>query len=450
MSFVIPGTTGNYLSVVSDLITSNNFTVFLYYKETGNTGSFRNMFDFANTAGNYTRLRARNSNVMSVLANQTSLQGADTTATITTNTWIPVVFGSNTTTKSRIQALGDDVTTADHGTWVTNSGAKLYLGTDNGDALPMQGKLAHIAIWSRELNATERSNLLAGTDPATITTGLVELWDGSSLTGTNSTVLVQTGSVTVNDSDDPLAAALAIDSSPSETRATVQASFTVSNPATVPTTLNTTIALEAGGPSVAPDSVTGSDPYTINYTFPKTTNKLFSNTGYVHRITIDAETVDSTPIVYLPETNWNFVTVGTPDTGTDIYTEYAGGTWATGDQVVWDTITDPSGNSVTIDDTLNWNITPAPSADQSVGVYRISSAGTKDSDDTVYFSVFAGVTADSGSFVVGSNEALFTASRKLIAASSDFAVSGQNVSFTATESSGWSVKSDSVSSWTIL
>ena len=182
---------------------------------------------------------------------------------------------------------------------------------------------------------------------------------------------------------------ITIDTTPIETRATVQASFVVSGPATAPTTGNTTIALEAGGPSVAPDSVTGSDPYTINYTFPKTTNKLFSNTGYVHRITIDAETVDSTPIVYLPETNWDFVTIGTPDTGTDIYTDYNGGTWATGDQCVYDAISDPSSSSVTIDATLNWDINPAPLLDQTLGIYRISSAGTKDSDDTINFSVEA-------------------------------------------------------------
>ena len=379
MSFVFPGTAGDYLSVVSDLITANNYTVFFYYKETGNVGSFRTMFNYDNTASHYVRCRIRSSNVVEAQANQGVQEEVQSSSTMPSATWTPIVFGSDGVDKIRFQALGESGTSGPHGTWQTNSGAELTLGTS------IDGKLAHIAIWSRELNTTERSNLLAGTDPATITTGLVELWDGSSLTGTNSTVLVQTGSVTINDSDDPLAAALAIDSSPSETRATVQASFTVSNPATVPTTLNTTIALEAGGPSVAPDSVTGSDPYTINYTFPKTTNKLFSNTGYVHRITIDAETVDSSAIPYLPETNWAFVTIGTPDTGTDIYTEYAGGTWSTNDQCVYDTVTDPGGNVVTIDNTLNWNIIPAPITTQTVSVYRIAADNTKDIDDTINF-----------------------------------------------------------------
>ena len=205
------------------------------------------------------------------------------------------------------------------------------------------------------------------------------------------------------------ASGLAITLEPTETRATVQGSFTVSNPATAPTTGNTTIALEAGGPSVAPDSVTGSDPYTINYTFPKTTNKLFSNTGYVHRITIDAESVDSTPIVYLPETNWNFVTVGTPDTGTDIYTEYAGGTWATNDQCVYDTVTDPSGSTATIYDTLNYNIIPAPTSDQTIDIYRIAANGTKDVDDTITFDVAQGVNIDLSALTANSDGSKNTA-----------------------------------------
>lgn len=177
-----------------------------------------------------------------------------------------------------------------------------------------------------------------------------------------------------------------IDTEPTETRATEQGSFVISGPATAPTTGNTTIKLVDGsGPSATIDSVTGSDPYTINYTFPKTTNKQFNSTGYVHYITIDAESVSSSTIPYLPETNWDFVDVGTPDTGTEIYTQYAGSTFVTGDQCVWDTVSDPDGSTVTIDDTLNWDINPAPTSTQTVGLYRIAANDTKDSDDTLSF-----------------------------------------------------------------
>lgn len=177
-----------------------------------------------------------------------------------------------------------------------------------------------------------------------------------------------------------------IDTEPAETRATEQGSFVISGPATAPTTGNTTIKLVDGsGPSATIDSVTGSDPYTINYTFPKTTNKQFNSTGYVHYITIDAESVSSSTIPYLPETNWDFVDVGTPDTGTEIYTQYGGSTFVTGDQCVWDTVSDPDGSTVTIDDTLNWDINPSPTSAQTVGLYRIAANDTKDSDDTLSF-----------------------------------------------------------------
>lgn len=181
-------------------------------------------------------------------------------------------------------------------------------------------------------------------------------------------------------------ATLGIASEPSETRVTEQGSFTVTNPATAPTTGNTSIKLVNGsGPAATIDSVTGSDPYVINYTFPKATNKLFNAAGYVHHIDIDGETVDSSIIPFLPQTDWDFVVLGTVDTGTDIYTEYAGGTWVTNDQAVWDTVADPSGNTVTIDDTLNWDINPAPTIDQTVGIYRIAANETKDVDDTITF-----------------------------------------------------------------
>ena len=189
------------------------------------------------------------------------------------------------------------------------------------------------------------------------------------------------------------ASGLAITLEPTETRTTVQTSFTVSNPATVPTTLNTTIALEAGGPSVAPDSVTGIDPYTIYYTFPESTNKKYSNTGYVHRITIGAETVDSTPIVYLPKISWNFENVGTPDTSAAVYNSYTGGTFVSTDQVAWGTISDPSGNDVTIYDTLNWSINPVPTQNQTIGMFRIAADGTKDINNVLTFEVSMAASA---------------------------------------------------------
>lgn len=136
--------------------------------------------------------------------------------------------------------------------------------------------------------------------------------------------------------------------------------------------------------------------FPLNITVAKNASASF---GYVAIIEVEIspissiETATSSAVPFLPETNWDYVTLGTPDTGTDIYLEYAGGTWATSDQAVWDTVSDPSSATVTIDDTLNWDIIPAPSISQTVGIYRISAAGTKDVDDTISFQT--GVPADS-------------------------------------------------------
>lgn len=206
MSFVFSGAASNYLSVSSDLITSNNYTFFCYYKETGNASTWRYVFRFNNTASNYVGLRVRgNNNCLDLDMLQTGSAQAVTTTAVTQDVWHPIVIMSNGATSGRIKTASEDIG-ASPGAWVTNNAASLSIGADAAGANPIQGKVAHLAVWNRELSTGELDSLLAGTDPATITTGLVELWDGSSLTGTNGTVLAQTGTVTINDPDTPMAA----------------------------------------------------------------------------------------------------------------------------------------------------------------------------------------------------------------------------------------------------
>ena len=212
MSFLFNGTASNFLSVASDLITSNDYTIFCYYKEAGNADTWRTLIEYSNTASNYARLRARgNNNYLDINIEQTSNGQAAATTAVVADTWTPVLMGSSGATNSQLQVGSDDVTSGLHGAWITNSSAQLSIGASRDGSGPISGRLAHIAIWSRELNGTERADLLAGTDPATITTGLVDVWDGSSLTGANNNVLVATGTVTVNDSDTPISTQTTID-----------------------------------------------------------------------------------------------------------------------------------------------------------------------------------------------------------------------------------------------
>ena len=99
----------------------------------------------------------------------------------------------------------------------------------------------------------------------------------------------------------------------------------------------------------------------------------------------EQEAVTTTNIPYNPQTDWVAGTVGTPDTNSAVYQQYSGGTWATGDQYVYDTVAEPDGGTVTINSDLTLDIVPAPTQDQTIGIYRIASDGTKDVNDTINY-----------------------------------------------------------------
>jgi len=184
-------------------------------------------------------------------------------------------------------------------------------------------------------------------------------------------------------------ASLAIDSEPTEVRATESFSIDVSNPATAPTTGNTTGNLN-GLTGIAPDSVSGSGPYTITWTLPRTTAKLFDGTGYTFDIDIDGETVSTSTLPYLPQTDWDYITLATPDTGSEIYTQYSGTTPVATDQGVWETLANPDGATITVADDLAWTFTPSPRSEQTSGVYVIQADGTVGLLETITWTAPAG------------------------------------------------------------
>lgn len=187
------------------------------------------------------------------------------------------------------------------------------------------------------------------------------------------------------------AGGLTLDSTPTDVNNQTQESSVVSTPATAPTTGNTEVKFDDDlGPAATVDSVTGTDPYTLNYTFPRTTAKLFSTTGYPLYHEVDAENVTSSGNVpYLPVTGQDFVDLPSPvNTAGTLGEIYAGSPAGTGDQWVHDTqLTGDATVGLDVDAQGYWILDGAPSVTSTASFYRIDSTGTVDVVDTITFEV---------------------------------------------------------------
>lgn len=191
------------------------------------------------------------------------------------------------------------------------------------------------------------------------------------------------------------AAGLNLDSIPSDNRVTESRSVTVSTPAVAPTTGNTEIKLtDDSGQAATVDSVTGSDPYVINYTFPRTTAALFDSTGYPIYVEVAAENVTSNVVPFLPVSTQRFIDLDTPVEIAGTYgVIYAGATAATGDQRVHDIVTTSESIPLDADGAAYgaeqdfWAIRSQPATTQTATFYLIQANGTVDVEDTITFLV---------------------------------------------------------------
>ena len=189
------------------------------------------------------------------------------------------------------------------------------------------------------------------------------------------------------------AAGLNLDSIPSDNRVTESRSVTVSTPAVAPTTGNTEIKLtDDSGQAATVDSVTGSDPYVINYTFPRATAALFDSTGYPIYVEVAAENVTSNVVPFLPVTTQRFIDLDTPVEIAGTYgVIYAGATAATGDQRVHDIVTTSESIPLDADGAAYgaeqdfWAIRSQPIATQTATFYLIQANGTVGVEDTITF-----------------------------------------------------------------
>ena len=174
---------------------------------------------------------------------------------------------------------------------------------------------------------------------------------------------------------------LALDSTPTEVNSQIQNNSVVSTPAVIPTVANTQVKWDDDlGPAATVNNVVGNHPYTISYTFPRTTQKKFSNAGYPLYHEVDAESVTSGNVPYLPIPGQTFVDLVNPVTSAGSLGEnYTGSPASTGDQWVYDTnLTGDMSVTVSVDAQGLVTLSRAPTILSSFEYYRIDSDGTVD------------------------------------------------------------------------
>jgi len=185
---------------------------------------------------------------------------------------------------------------------------------------------------------------------------------------------------------------LGIDTPPATIEAGTQASVVISNPPTTPTTGNTEVKFDDNlGAAATVDSVSGTGPYTINFTFPLTTTKQFDATGYPLYVEVTTESDTSAAIPYTEPTGYDYTDlVGPVTTSGSILEGYTGDTPVTGDQVVYTTPTAPTSIGFTVGADGEWILDSLPIVDQTVDRYVIQADGTVGTEDTVTYSVGGG------------------------------------------------------------
>lgn len=129
------------------------------------------------------------------------------------------------------------------------------------------------------------------------------------------------------------------------------------------------------------DNLDGS--YDITFIFPRTTPRLFDETGYALNVDIDGESVVGSVLPYRPATGNAYVDIGTINTGSEIYAQYSGPAPVTGDQAVWSVSSIPNGSTITVADTLAWTFAPTVTQNQTSTVYMIAQDGTVGPEDTI-------------------------------------------------------------------
>lgn len=177
--------------------------------------------------------------------------------------------------------------------------------------------------------------------------------------------------------------AFGIDSEPvTMARGETGLEFVVSNPATTPTTENTTVV--SGSASLTVIGVSGAGPYTITCTCPSNIALQHSDTGYIWTVTVGAES-DTTALIPLtvPSGYSNVfmgATISLEEGSGSVWNDYTGDTPVEGTEFVWTTLTVPDSYPIDVQDTGEWSIDTSllgyPTANQTFYGYAIQANGT--------------------------------------------------------------------------
>lgn len=163
-------------------------------------------------------------------------------------------------------------------------------------------------------------------------------------------------------------------------------SFGVTDPDAAPTTGNTTITF--GGENLTVDSVTGSNPYTINCTCPSTIALQHSTTGHTATVTVAAQSAVTSQIPFNEPAGWDYADMTiTPVTDSEGYLGYGytGDAPAIGDQAVYEALTDLS---IGPDGEIIW--ATEPTTTQVFDYYFIQADGTIGPTGTITWLVGGG------------------------------------------------------------
>jgi hypothetical protein len=209
MSRVFTAATGQHLTYTGSMgITARPVTLFMWTKFT-TVAATRNALSYDNTSAANMRITANTSGVVRLSVSQTTGANSTTTGVPSTGAWLPIIGIYDAGGNTDLYALGESVLNGGAaGAFIAESSPKFSIGCNTYQAaIPsIDAKIAHVAMWSTELDSTDRAALIAGADPSTISPGsLIEYWalTDASLTGVNGRVLSVTGTVNSDAGDNP-------------------------------------------------------------------------------------------------------------------------------------------------------------------------------------------------------------------------------------------------------
>lgn len=322
---IVKGASGR-LQASEQVISSSDYSVLMWVKDPVAESGV--IFHYANAPAASIELDY-NSDSLRHRLRQASNAAVVEGTTATAGAWLPVVFHASTSRQRPeiTTANGDTGEGSFAGSFVAPSSPALNIFTDGSGFLPVADgfKVGVIAVYSRQLTLTERTELVGGAAPEDYA-GLTAYWsdgqgvvsDGSdNLVGwtdsVSSYVLSPSGVVTVDDADGSPVSGPSVDSAPS-THARGQAGLTmqVSNVEAGITVANSELRIGgAGGAELTVTSVVydDADTVTVTYSVPVGIDALHSSVGYPVYANLNNQTVLTSAIPLTAQSGWGYVSL---------------------------------------------------------------------------------------------------------------------------------------------